>query len=239
MRPVFSLLCLLLAYVMPVISPAAQPGDPHYTDAGFFDIHFCNWPDQEPFYMALFSTAQYNDLKSVEVFLPEGRSLGKVDLKQYRLLKRKDKPDKRVFISHFDLPPHTNNGWFEATITLQDNTGFTARDYVLHEIMPHAQGMQPAEGAEDIAMPEELHWNSVPGAKYYQIFIRDLWDGDKQILSSKLLTEPRLALPKDLLKPGGLYAWKVHARDVNEHVYLGDFNNGSNSEWIQFSVSED
>ena len=239
MKPAFSLLCLLLTYAMPVTAPAAQPGDPHYTDAGFFDIHFCNWPDQDPFYMALFSTTRYNDLISVEVFTPEGRSLGKLDLKRYRILKRKDKPEKHVFISHFDLPPHASDGWFKARIALKNNSGFTAKDYVVHKIMPRVKGMQPEDGAENIALPDKLHWDTVPGAKYYQVFIRDLWNGDELILDSGLITEPRLALPADLLKPGGLYAWKVHARDVNEDIDLGDFDSGSNSEWMQFSVSGD
>ncbi len=52
-----------------------------------------------------------------------------------------------------------------------------------------------------------------------------------------MLTQPRLVLPRGLLKPGGIYAWRVHARDVNENILLGDFNHGSLSAEIQFTTA--
>ena len=67
------------------------------------------------------------------------------------------------------------------------------------------------------------------------MFIRDLWK-EKDIYTSELLDKPELLLPKGLLKAGGYYAWRVHARDVNEHALLGDFNNGSLTSHVTFSI---
>ena len=47
-------------------------GDPHYTPAGFFDIHVCNWPGRELFFMSLLSTPRYDEVEQVEVFFPNG-----------------------------------------------------------------------------------------------------------------------------------------------------------------------
>lgn len=179
--------------------------------------------------MALFSTSRYSILKSVEIYTAEGISLGQLELNKYRILTRNNKPRKHVYITHFDLPLNTKNGWFEAIITMKNGTKFNSKDYVLHEILPRAQAVQPNDSSDSITLPEKLIWKPVPGARHYQIYIRDLWDDEKLIYTSRLLSTTELELPKDLLKPGGLYAWKIHARDVNEHFYLGDFNNGSNS----------
>jgi len=47
-----------------------------------------------------------------------------------------------------------------------------------------------------------------------------------------------MTLPKDLIESGGLYSWRIHARDINEDIKLGDFNHGSLSPKLTFSVSE-
>ena len=66
--------------------------------------------------------------------------------------------------------------------------------------------------------------------------MRDLWDESKLIFSSKLLDKPSVQLPAGLLEAGGYYSWIVHARDLNEHFMLGDFNHGSLSATVHFSI---
>ena len=87
-------------------------------------------------------------------------------------------------------------------------------------------------------MPRALTWNRVEGAGYYEVFIRDLWDDNRLIYTSKLLNEPRLELPAGLIRPGGLYSWLVHARDIDRDIRLGDFNRGSMSRPVTFSVRQ-
>lgn len=41
----------------------------------------------------------------------------------------------------------------------------------------------------------------------------------------------------DLLRRGGSYTWRVHARDVNEDKDLGDFNLGAMGPVLSFSVA--
>ena len=74
---------------------------------------------------------------------------------------------------------------------------------------------------------------------YYQVFIRDVWDESKLIYTSRLLRKTELDVPAGLLEPDGLYSWKIHARDTNEDVLLGDFNKGSMSRVATFSTSAD
>jgi hypothetical protein len=94
----------------------------------------------------------------------------------------------------------------------------------------------PAHEVELQEIPTQLSWDPAPGAGYYQVFIRDLWNEDRLIFSSKLLAEPLVQLPAGLLEKGGYYSWIVHARDLNEHFMLGDFNHGSLSPVVTFSI---
>lgn len=87
-------------------------------------------------------------------------------------------------------------------------------------------------------MPKELSWTPVPGAKHYQVWLRDAWSNEL-ILGTKILNEPKVSLPNGTLEPGGYYYWTVHARDTNEHILLGDFHMGSMSEKFFFSVAEE
>ena len=64
-----------------LIAPRAD--DPHHTEVGFFDIHICNWPGRPLFYMSLFSTTRYSDIKEIEVFYPDGRPLSRMNLAKY------------------------------------------------------------------------------------------------------------------------------------------------------------
>jgi hypothetical protein len=231
-------LALTLAY-LPVEQADASPSvDPHYTSAGFFDIHLCNWPDQPLFLMTLFSSERYTEIASVEVFDPDGRPVGALDPTKFRELKRKGKPDKRVFISELAVPQNAPDGWYSARVTLRDGSQVTAKDYLILVPLDRPSGLSPADGAQVETSRPVLSWQPVTGARFYEVYIRDLWDGEKLIHHSKLIAEPRYAVPAGVLKPGGFYSWKVHARDVNEHVLLGDFNHGSQSEWIELEIAE-
>ncbi len=211
-------------------------GDSHYTPAGFFDIHVCNWPDRPPFYLALFSTTRFNEIAAIEVLNPDGEHLFNLDLNRYRTIKRKGKPEKRVFMLHAPIPQQARDGWHQAKVVMKNGERILAKDYVEHILLGRATGQQPAHQAELQAPPTQLSWRAIDGAGYYQVFIRDLWNDGKLIHSSKLVKTHHYVLPEGLLQPGGCYAWKVHARDVNEDIRLGDFNRGSQSEWLEFSI---
>jgi hypothetical protein len=228
--------CLALAAQSSLAAPP-RGQDPHYTEAGFFDIHVCHWPQRPMFYMALFSTARFAEVRDVEVFFPDGRLLTRLDLNRYRVVRAPGKPEKRVFITQVDLPPQAPDGWYGARVILQDGREYRARDYVRIARLAQATGLTPASGDLPIAPPRELRWDPVAGASHYQVFIRDLWESGQQIFSSKLIASNALTLPSDLLKPGGLYSWHVHARDINEHPELGDFNHGSLSPEALFTIA--
>jgi hypothetical protein len=216
----------------------AAEKDAHYTATGFFDIHLCDWPGQPPFYLALYSTEQFDAVASVHIFDARGDSLGSLDLSRYRIIEKKNKPVKHAFITQFAFQPGAADGWFTAEIRLKDGTRYRAQDRVVHTVMPRVQMMQPKNHAELAALPHELSWEKIAGARFYRVFIRDTWDNDKQIYSSAVINENHLQLPDGLLEPGGSYSWRVHARDVNEDVELGDFNAGSLSVWAEFSIPE-
>ena len=230
-----ALLCLAGQPSADSSSPLLQ--DPHTSEAGFFDIHVCNWPDRELFFMSLLSTPRYGEVEQIEVFFPNGSLLTELDLNNYRTIRRKGKPDKRVFMNEVDVPPGAPDGWYSTRVTLKNGKRHIARDYVILSALPQAAGQVPAHEAEVQGVPKQLSWEPVPGAGHYQVFIRDLWNEGKLIFSSKLLDKPVLPLPDGLLEPGGYYSWIVHARDLNEHFMLGDFNNGSNSPVYTFSIA--
>ncbi len=212
--------------------------DPHYTEAGFFDIHVCNWPDRELFFMPLFSTIHYREITDIKIQHPDGKMLTSLNLKEFKLLKPKNKPEKHVFMSQMDVPESAVDGWYSATISLADGTQVIAKDYVIISRLPRASDMNPPDGAEQIPIPEKLTWSGAEKG-YYQVFIRDVWNDSKLIYRSKLLSKPELAVPTGLLQPDGLYSWQIHARDVNEDILLGDFNKGSMSLIAIFSTSPD
>lgn len=244
LKKILSLVVLRLSILLPVFcSYAAEvvpvpDDDPHYTDVGFFDIHVCNWPNQPLFFLALFSSYQYQELAQVEIRTPQGDLVGRLDFNKFRVIRQKGKPLKKAFIKHFDIPTDAVDGWYNARITLKDGRRFAAQDYVVLRKMPLATNLVPSDGAEDIANPRSLKWNPIPGAKYYQVFITDNWEG-KVIHMSKLLAETKLDLPRGLLQPGGYYSWRIHARDVQGNVLLGDFNHGSLSRRNSFTVASE
>jgi hypothetical protein len=210
--------------------------DPHYNEVGFFDIHICNWPDRPLHIMALFSTTHFDDLDSVEISMPNQKPVGRLELNKFRLAQTKNKKEKRVFIRRFDMPTDASDGWYSAKITMKNGKTYIAKDYVVIHTMPWVTDINPPNGAENIPIPAELTWEPVSGAKYYQVFIRDLWKA-KLIYSSKLLDKPHLKLPKDLIEPGGEYEWRIHAREGGENTLLGDFNHGSLTNAAFFSIN--
>jgi len=188
--------------------------------------------------MALFSTPRYAEIRSVEILTPRGALLTELDLKRFRTLKRDSKPDKRVFIQELDLPADAANGWYRARTRLANGDEFITQDFVIVYEMPHAGGQAPAHGAELAEIPAMLTWDPVPGAGFYRVFIRDLWDENHLIYASKLLAQPRLELPPGLLRKGGMYSWMIHARDTDSHILLGDFNHGSRNTPASFQIDE-
>lgn len=232
---------LLLAMSMNAVAGDIVPApksDPHYSKAGFFDIHVCNWPNRSLFFLALFSSYQYKDIAKIELFTPQGNNFGELSFDKFRLIQDKGKPDKKAFIKHFEIPENSGDGWYSARVTMNDGSRYAAEDYVVLRELERAKNALPNDGAEDVALPEKLLWDKVPGAAYYQVFINDNWEG-KLIHQSKMLPAPEYALPKNLLAAGGFYSWRIHARDVNGNVLLGDFNHGSLTKPMTFAVASE
>ncbi len=229
---------LLLLSLQPARASAPHTADPHYGPAGFFDIHVCNWPGRPLFFMPLFSTPRYAEIQSVEVLTPDGELLIELDLERFRTIKRDKLPDKRVFIQQLDVPADAADGWYSARTRMANGEVFITRDHVILHSMPQAGGQSPAHEEELAEVPEKLVWEPAPGANFYQVFIRDLWNEDQLIHTSKLLTRPELELPPGLLRKGGMYSWVIHARDTNSHILLGDFNHGSLNTPATFLIDE-
>lgn len=228
--------CMLLAlYLLSGAVFAEHEGDQHYTPAGFFDTHVCNWPEKPRFLMALFSTPRFDEIAKIAVFAPDRKHVGDLDLTKFRAFKTKSGQAKRAFIAHFDLPEKALDGWYRAEIKLKDGSRTEARDYVIHQIMDQPTGIQPTPGASNVSVSTELSWNPIPGARFYQVFVKDGWAGN-ETTDSGLLTEPHFVPPKGLLQPGGVYMWRIHARDSDGNVLLGDFNHGSLSPEMSFTV---
>jgi len=183
------------------------------------------------------SDPHYNQLGELSVYNPDGSLLVTLDKTRFMTLERKDQPTKRVFMADIDLPPDAATGWYTIKVGTTDGRELTARDFVVMSRLDRVRITRPPDGAEDIAMPKHLSWEGVPGAGHYQVYLRDAWTNEL-LLRSKLLDSPEVALPDGKLEPGGFYYWTIHARDVNEHILLGDFHMGSMSEKHYFSVAE-
>ena len=218
-------------------SLASSREDPHYNDVGFFDIHVCNWPDQPLFFLTLFSTYKYDEVEKITLFNPQGKLIATLNLDKFRVMRTK-KGEKRAFLNHLEIPQGSTDGWYEAETQLKSGEIFRARDYVILNTLDQAHDRIPVDNTEMTNIPEKLSWKQIPGAKFYQVYIRDFWNDDKIIYTSPLLNKPEVILPKNLLEAGGWYGWRVHARDTNEHILLGDFNHGSLSNEIKFTIAE-
>lgn len=212
--------------------------DPHRVESGFFDIHICNWPDRPPFFLTLFGTEQYKNITSIEVYSPDNKKVGELDLSKFSITKKKNKPERHVFLTQLKIPEKIIDGWYSAKINFKNKPPQTAHDFIIHQTIRRASAHLPKNNAEDIKPPKTLSWSAIAGATLYKVFIKDMWDSGKIIHSSKLSKKNSYEIPKNVIQPGGYYAWRVHARDLNEHIQLGDFNAGSLSPWVEFSVAE-
>ncbi len=218
--------------------------DWHKDELGFFDIHYCNWPDQKPFLMLVYATHHYKNLDSIKVLTPEGRKLGEINKSTYRYLpaktvKGENIPDKKVFITHIPFTKNMTKGTFTAVVTTNSGQRHQYKDEVnMDYIVATAKINYPADKATDIPLAPTLKWDTVENAKYYQFFIKDNWSGEN-VYASKTLNQTQFTLPKDILKKDGWYAWKVHAKDMDETIKYGDFNAGSLSETITFTTVAD
>ena len=212
--------------------------DPHRNDLGFFDMHICNWADRPLFFKSLFSTTRFKDIEVMTVYSPAGKKITDLDMSKFMLIQRKGKPVKKVFLTDSEIPLDSKAGWYEIKVKTKDGKEYSAKDYVVMNRLSRADVVAPKDGVEDIVIPKELTWKPVPGATHYKVFMRDGFENTR-ILNSKLIKEPRIALKPGMLQPGGYYLWKVHARDVNENIILGDFNSGSVNKWMEFSVIDE
>lgn len=229
-----------LAILLSIFSRDSQSetsNDLHYSSVGFFDVHVCNWPDRPLFFMALFSTYNFNDISNIQVFSPDNKILGELNLKKYRSFIDKSKKEKRVFINQFEIPASAKNGWYYTKVNLKNGTTISPKDYVIIEKLEIAKISNPDIKKELKSIPKSFILKQIKPAKFYQAFIHDSWDS-KLIYQSKLLSKPEIHIPKNLLKKGGIYSIQIHARDTNEHQLLGDFNHGSLTKKLDFTISE-
>lgn len=218
-------------------SLADEYGDKHYSKEGFFDIHVCNWPNRPPFFMVLYSTEKFSDLVSVSIYDTNNHKLGNLNLTKFRLIKQKNKPEKKVFISQFDIPKNAKNGVYTSKAVFKTSGTVKNSDFVVINKLPIAKAKFPANNSNLKSIPEKLSWHPVIGAQYYQVFVRDIW-GDNTVTSSKLITKPYISTKEFNLQSGGVYQWKIHSRDVNEHILFGDFNHGSLSSDFEFTIQD-
>lgn len=230
-------LTLIIFVVTQAVSSPITKGDPHYNKVGFFDIHVCNWPNRPLFFMMIFSTYDYKQIKSVNIYSPDKKLIKSMTLDKYRIVIKKGKPEKHAFINQLDIQKPFQNGWYTAEITMKDGTQHISKDYVIIDEIPIVTQITPTADAESISIPKRLTWTPIKGAAHYQVFIRDLWNDGKLIHKSKLLDTPFLNIPQNLLEADGWYSWMIHARDSREHVLLGDFNHGSLSKEYKFSTA--
>ncbi len=152
---------------------AGHEDDPHYTPAGFFDMHVCNWPENPRFLLALFSTRHFDDVAKVSVFAPDGKLFGNLDVNRFRAFKSQSGEAMRAFITHFDLPDKAVDGWYRAEINLKNGSHFEAQDCVIHYSMAQPTGIRPVPDASDVPASTDLRWDPIPGAKFYEVFLRD------------------------------------------------------------------
>ena len=228
-----SLICLIVSHE----SQATTSHDLHYTKVGFFDIHVCNWPDRPLFFLALFSTYDFNNISNIKIYTPKNTLLGELDLTKYRLISEKNKKEKRVFIKQFEISAKATNGWYYTKVHLKDGNTITAKDYVIIDKLAVTKILTPDITKELKTIPKSFSWEKITGAQHYQAFIYDRWD-TKLIYTSDMSNKTKIDIPANLLKKGGLYTIQIHARDTNEHKLLGDFNHGSLTPKVEFSIAE-
>lgn len=232
---------LLLAVVVTThvvaLARAGTDSDPHYTPAGYFDLFVCHWPDRPPFLIGLFSTTRQNDIAKVEITRPDGRVLGEIALTQHKIASDADGKEKRIFKTRFPPVADAGDGWYQAAITLTSGQRFIARDYVAIRTMPIVTGLTPRGDNKPLAAAQTLRWRPIAGDVLYRVSIYDMWQDKAEIYASDLLRAPRLTLPAGVLKPGGAYVWRVHARQATTDAKWGDYNHGSKSAEAMLAIA--
>ena len=240
MIKLLQLLIIFLTIIIQSTSNAEESlvldDDPHYNSVGFFDIHLCNWPERPNFFKILFSSEKYQKIESMSIYTPGNHLLANLDKNKFRTIKRKNKPNKRVFILDIDVPEFASAGWYKIDIKTDDGTIHHAKDYVVMTRLKKVSEMHPS-GDKEFNSPITLKWAPVAGSQYYQVFVRDAWT-EKLVYKSKLIDTHEIKVPDNKLVPGGDYYWSVHSRDTNEHALLGDFHMGSMSKKSFFTVAE-
>lgn len=216
---------------------ASSSADPHVTPVGFFDLHVCHWPNRPVFYKAVFSSIHFDRLRDIRVYTPDGTLLTQFNLEHYRTVTRPREPEKRVYLVDTPVPDGAADGWYTAVARTVDGRAFHFRDWLEIRTLPQAvDGMTPSQGSVLESIPTELSWSPVPGAKHYLVYIHDRWEVDRQIYKSPLLTEPRATLPPGILHAGGSYTWRINARDQEPGPVYGDFNHGSMTPFVWFTI---
>lgn len=212
--------------------------DFHKTELGIWDIHVCNWPDRPPFYLSTFITEKFDEIDNIEVFDPAGKNVGSLDLEKFLTVKREEKPDLRIYVTQLPMAEGEPSGIFSAQITTANNKRLLANDYLVMAVMDRISVVSPVNGAE-VSIPWELSWTPPKGAQYHRVWIKDMWNDGKQIFDSGYFQGSAVEIAEGLLEPGGLYQWRIHSRDTQDHILLGRFNHGSLTDWMEFSISED
>jgi hypothetical protein len=154
-------------------SQSATSDDLHYSKVGFFDIHVCNWPNRPLFFMTLFSTYNFNDISNIQIFSPDNKIIGELNLKKYRLLIDKNKKEKRVFIKQFEISANAKNGWYYTKVNLKDGTTIIAKDYVIIDKLNIAKISTPNIKKELNTIPKSFILKKIKGAQHYQALIHD------------------------------------------------------------------
>ena len=226
----------------------AKAKDPHYLDIGFFDIHYCNWPDRKPFFLNVFSSFYLDQVEKVSIYLPNGEHMTDLDLAKFRKWRSMNKKTGKKQIKKAALLKNTVeenfvSGWYTAKVFTKDGQVHEFKDLVDLKLMDRAKPIFPEEDAELETAPTKFEWQKIEGAKHYQVFIYDTWKG-KKVHSSKLLDTNSYTPPLNnrmgfkLMKPGGEYQWRVHARDMNGDPVYGDFNAGSQTHKMEFTIED-
>jgi hypothetical protein len=58
------------------------------------------------------------------------------------------------------------------------------------------------------------------------------------VFKTPVIADTAVKLPAGVLEPGGMYGWRVNARDVNGHALLGDFNHGATGPEYLFTARQ-
>lgn len=234
---VYSVVILLVTFLAVAgcaMPQAAKAPDPHYTEAGFFDLYYCHWTDRPLFVRVVFTSTRFTDVTGVEVFDPKGRPFASVDLNNYGVMKKKslDDPEKRGYFQDHPYKGNELPGWYSAKITLRDGRVIEARDRVEWRPLEFSKNLR-AETREGRTV---LRWDPPTRASHYKVYVRDPWQDNKMVIESPLLDNAVFEIPAGTLEPGGEYVWAVHARDAHHDPEWGDFNAGSTSAPVALAV---